>query len=67
MRLEVLQVHGQSEKSWEDATRKAIATASRTLPSIRSVYIIKMNTSLNDGRASRYRVDGTVSFLLSNA
>ena len=37
--LKVIEVLSSSTTSWEDATKKAVAQASKTLKNIRSVYV----------------------------
>ncbi|HLV24175.1 MAG TPA: dodecin family protein [Moheibacter sp.] len=60
--LKVLELMSSSEKSWEDASRKAIAKASETLKNIRSVWVKEQSLSVKNGEVAEFRVTLKVTF-----
>lgn len=62
--LKVIEVLSNSEISWEDATRKAVAKASKTLNNIRSVYVKEHSAEVTDGKVTEFRVTLKMTFEL---
>ncbi|MBU2995189.1 dodecin family protein [Cellulophaga baltica] len=60
--LKVIEVLANSETSWEDATKKALAQASKSVQNIRSVYINEQSASVENGEISQYRVNVKITF-----
>ncbi|GGC95886.1 hypothetical protein GCM10011508_23870 [Flavobacterium lutivivi] len=60
--LKVIEVLASSEVSWEDATQKAVAQASKSLKHIRSVYVNEQSATVKDGKVSEYRVNLKLTF-----
>lgn len=60
--LKVIEVLANSEKSWEDATKKAVAQASKSLKNIRSVYVQDQSASVKDGEVVDFRVNVKITF-----
>ncbi|UOX35421.1 dodecin family protein [Flavobacterium sediminilitoris] len=60
--LKVIEVLSSSEKSWEDATRKAVAKASQSLKNIRSVYVQDQSASVKNNEVTEFRVNLKVTF-----
>lgn len=60
--LKVIEVLSNSEKSWEDATRKAVAQASKSVKNIRSVYVNEMNAVVKDDEVTEFRVNLKLTF-----
>jgi flavin-binding protein dodecin len=60
--LKVIEVLANSEKSWEDATKKAVAQASKSVKNIRSVYVQDQSASVNGGEISDFRVNVKITF-----
>jgi len=60
--LKVIEVLSNSEKSWEDATRKAVKHASKSVKNIRSVYVQDQSASVTDGEVSDFRVNLKITF-----
>ncbi len=58
----VREMVGTSPKSWSDAARQAVATASRTVRNIKSVEVVKSNAIVEDGEIVEYRVDLKIGF-----
>lgn len=53
---------GTSPRSWSDAARQAVATASKTVRNIRSVEVVKSSAEVRDGEIVEYRVDLKIAF-----
>src|SRR5690242_4620936 len=53
---------GTSPRSWSDAARQAVATASRTVRNIQTVEVVKSTAVVEDGEIVEYRVDLKIGF-----
>jgi dodecin len=62
--LKVIEVLSSSETSWEDATQKAVAKASKSLKNIRSVYVQEQSATVKDGKVAEYRLNLKLTFEL---
>ena len=60
--LKVIEVLANSDKSWEDATKKAVKDASKSVKNIRSVYVQEQSASVNDGEITEFRVNVKITF-----
>lgn len=60
----IVEVVGVSEKSWEDAARKAIETASGSLRDLRVAEVVKLDMKIEDGKVTAFRARVAVSFKL---
>lgn len=60
--LKVIEVLSNSEKSWEDATKKAVAHASKSVKNIRSVYVQDQSATVKNGSISEFRVNAKITF-----
>ncbi len=60
--LKVIEVLSNSEQSWEDATKKAVKQASKSLKNIRSVYVQDQSASVKDGEVTEFRVNLKITF-----
>ena len=60
--LKVIEVLSNSSKSWEDATKKAVAHASKSVKNIRSVYVQDQSASVKDGEVTDFRVNLKITF-----
>ncbi len=61
--LKVIEVLANSEKSWEDATKKAVAHASKSVKNIRSVFVNSQSAVVNDnGDVTEFRVNVKITF-----
>ncbi len=56
---------GVSEKSWEDAARSAIETASQSLRDLRVAEVVKLDLTIENGKVARFRTRLNVSFKYS--
>ncbi len=61
--MKVIEILSSSDVSWEEATRKGVAEASKTLKHIRSAYVQEQSAMVNeDGKVTEYRVNLKLSF-----
>ncbi|MEK6151976.1 dodecin family protein [Flavobacteriaceae bacterium 3-367] len=60
--LKVIEVLANSNESWEDATKKAVSQASKSVQNIRSVYIQDQSAIVNDGEVTEFRVNVKITF-----
>jgi flavin-binding protein dodecin len=60
--MKVIEVLSNSEKSWEDATKKAVKEASKTVKNIKSVYIQDQSAVVKDGEVTEFRVNLKLTF-----
>jgi flavin-binding protein dodecin len=62
--VKVIELLGDSEESWEDATRQVVAEATRTLRGVTSIYIKEFQATVENDRVKNFRVDAKVSFVM---
>ena len=61
--MKVIEIMSSSDVSWEEATRKGVAEASKTLKHIRSVYVQDQSAVVNeDGKVTEFRVNLKLTF-----
>ena len=58
----VVELVGTSNKSWDDAAKNAVETASGTLRDLRVAEVMKLDLTVKDGRVQAYRARVSVSF-----
>lgn len=58
----VTELVGTSEKSWEDAAKNAVETASKTLKNLRIAEVSKLDMKVDKGKVVEYRARVTLSF-----
>ncbi|MFL1894078.1 dodecin family protein [Aquimarina sp. 2-A2] len=63
--VKVIEVLSSSEKSWEDATKKAVAQASKTVKNIRSAYVKEQSVVVDNSQVTQFRVNVKISFEIS--
>ena len=60
--LKVIEVLSNSKESWEDATKKAVKHASKSVKNIRSVYVQEQSAIVKDNDVSEFRVNVKITF-----
>lgn len=60
--LKVIEVLSNSNKSWEDATKKAVKEASKTIKNIKSVYVNEQSAIVNRDDVTEFRVNLKLTF-----
>ena len=53
---------GTSTRSWSDAARQAVATASRSVRNIREIEVVKSSARVENGEIIEYRVELKLHF-----
>lgn len=60
--LKVVEILGNSTKSWEDAVQQVVNEASKTIKNIKSVYVQDMQAMVRNNKIVEYRVNAKVTF-----
>ena len=60
--LKVIEILSSSKESWEDATSKAVAEASKTLMNIRSAYVQDQSVTIKNNKVDEYRLNLKITF-----
>ncbi|MBZ9631001.1 dodecin family protein [Salegentibacter sp. LM13S] len=60
--VKVIEILANSTESWEDATKKAVKHASKTVKNIKSVYVKDQSALVNGENITEFRVDVKISF-----
>ena len=60
----VVELLAESDESWEDATRKAVEEATKTIRGVSSVYIKEFQATVENDKVKTFRVNAKVSFVL---
>jgi flavin-binding protein dodecin len=58
----VIDVIGSSSESWEDAAKRAVQTASKSLRDLRIAEVTKMDLKVENGKVVAYRTRVQLSF-----
>src|SRR5919204_620816 len=53
---------GTSPRSWSDAARQAVATASKTVRNIRTIEVVKSTAAVENGEIVEYQVELKIGF-----
>ncbi|NPA68486.1 MAG: dodecin domain-containing protein [Chlorobi bacterium] len=64
MVLKVIELMASSEKSWEDATRKAVEKAGKSVNNIKSAWVKDQTVIVKDNKVTEFRVNLKVSFVV---
>jgi len=60
--LKVIEVLSSSEKSWEDATARAVKKASKSVKNIRSAFVQSQSVVVEKDKVKEYRVNLKITF-----
>ncbi|TCP28176.1 hypothetical protein EV195_101338 [Tenacibaculum skagerrakense] len=60
--MKVIEVLANSEKSWEDATQKAIKQASKSVKNIKSAFVQSQSVVVNNDEVAEFRVNLKITF-----
>lgn len=60
--LKVLEILSSSEKSWEDATRKAVKKASKSVNNIKSAFVQSQSVTVEGDEVKEFRVNLKIAF-----
>ncbi|HET7599949.1 MAG TPA: dodecin family protein [Gemmatimonadales bacterium] len=62
--VKVIEVIGQSEKSFDDAAQEAVKEVAKTVTGIRSIWIDNFTGEVQGDRIVHFRVNAKISFLV---
>lgn len=60
--VKVVELVGESTKSWQDAIESAVSQAAKTVHGISGVEVLNMTANVEDGRIVEYKADVQVAF-----
>ena len=60
--LKVIEILADSKESWEDATRTAVAKASKSVNNIRSAFVQSQSVTVRDGKVEGFRDNVKITF-----
>jgi hypothetical protein len=58
----IIEIVGVSTKSWEEAAKTALETASKSLEDLRIAEVVKQDVTVENGKVANYRVRLNISF-----
>ncbi len=62
--VKIIEVIGSSPKSWEDATKNVLAEASKTIQSIKSIYVKRCTAKVENNKIVEYRAVVKIAFIV---
>jgi hypothetical protein len=60
----VIEIIAESDTSWDDAAKNALAEASKTVEDIKEIWISGFKVIVAEQKIARYRVTAKVTFVL---
>jgi flavin-binding protein dodecin len=60
--LKVIEILSNSNESWEDATKKAVKHAAKSVKNIRSVYVQDQSAIVKNNEVAEFRVNLKITF-----
>lgn len=60
--MKVIEVLSESSESWEDATAKGVAKASKSVDGVKSAFVQSQSVTVKDGEVDKYRVNLKITF-----
>ena len=60
--LKVIEVLANSNDSWEDATKKAVKHAAKSVKGIKSVFVQSQSAVVDDNEVTEFRVNVKITF-----
>ena len=60
--MKVIEIMGDSAKSFEDAVDQAVAAAAKSVDGIKSAWVKDQNVVITNGKVSAYRVTLKITF-----
>ncbi len=64
--VKVIEVIASSKKGWDDAAKKAVSDASKTVKNIKHFYVENMTAVVENDEIVEYRVNGKLSFVVED-
>ncbi len=60
--MKVVEILANSPKSWEDATRKAVKRAGKSVKNIKSVFVQSQSAVVSKDKVTEFRVNLKITF-----
>ncbi|WP_096233013.1 dodecin family protein [Thermoanaerobacterium sp. RBIITD] len=60
--VKILNVVGDSTKSWDDAIQNAVAEASKTVDNISGIEVMNQTANVKDGKIVEYKANLQIAF-----
>jgi flavin-binding protein dodecin len=60
----VIEVIAESDKSWDDAVKNALAEAARTVDDIKEIWVSGMKAIVENNKVVSYRITAKITFVL---
>ena len=60
----VIEVIAESDKSWDDAVKNALAEAAKTVDDIKEIWVSGMKAIVENNKVVRYRLTAKITFVL---
>ena len=60
--MKVIEVLANSDKSWEEATKKAVKHAAKSVKNIKSVFVQSQSAVVNGNDVTEFRVNLKITF-----
>lgn len=60
----VIEVIAESDTSWDDAVKNALAEASKTVDDIKEIWVGGMKAIVENNRVVRYRLTAKITFVV---
>ena len=60
--MKVIEVMANSDKSWEEATRKAVRHASKSVKHMKSAFVQSQSVVIKEDDVSEFRVNVKITF-----
>lgn len=62
--VKIIELIGSSPKSWEDATKNALAEAAKTIKNIKSINVKRCNAKVENNKIVEYRAVVKIAFVV---
>ena len=64
--IKVIELVGNSKKSWEDAANNAVMTAASTLRNLTGADVVGMTAVVKEGKIIEYRATVKIAFMIED-
>ena len=65
--VKVIELIGCSPRSWQDATKNALAEAAKTVKNIKSIYVKAVSANVENNQIVEYKANVKISFVVGQA
>lgn len=65
--VKVVELLAESEQSWEDAARQAVAEATKTVRGVSSVYVDNFQATVENDKVKNFRINAKISFVIEKS